>query len=82
MEYFDRVADFQGDLLNKLTEIGDESVQASAELNELKIELARTNSYLSMIEAHQAKSNGALSSIALSLYVLIFVVGMAAYKLL
>lgn len=82
MEHIDRIYDFQVDLLGKLTEIGGESVQATAELNSLKIELERTNSYLAMIEAHQAKSTGTLSSIALALYVLLAIVGVAAYKIL
>lgn len=82
MENIDRLFDFQGDLLRKIGDIEGESVQANEELNKLKVELERTNSYLSMIEAHQAKSTGTLSSIALLLYVLVAVVGVAAYKLL
>lgn len=82
MEHIDRINDFQVDLLGKLADIGDESAQAAAELNSLKIELERTNSYLATIEAHQAKSAGTLSSIALAVYVLVLVAGVTAYKLL
>lgn len=82
MEHIDRIYDFQMDLMGKLTEIGGESVQATAELNGLKVELERTNSYLAMIEAHHAKSTGTLSSIALALYVLVVVAAVTAYKLL
>lgn len=78
----DRIEEIKIHLFDTLGRIEADNSQSSAELNEIKREIDRTNSYLALLEAHNAKAVKSLSSISFSLYALVFFLLIAGYKVL